>query len=117
MLSAAFLNNSDNLCLLFSLYPSSMVQNAIFFTFTAHRRPTGFFKYIIYAVLECVLPPLRTHCGEAPRPRFEPGTGDLEERTLTTRPCTSLPHLMRNYHLHCTFIFLLFSNNKYKHVF
>ena len=43
--------------------------------------PRPGFYYIIYTVLQCDLPPLRPHCGEAPGPGFEPGTGDLESGT------------------------------------
>ena len=45
------------------------------------------FYYIICTVLQCDLPPLRPHFGEAPRPgpRFEPRTGSLDAGTLTIR--------------------------------
>ena len=48
-------------------------------------------KHFIIAVLQCDLPPLRSHCGVwgSPGPRFESEMGDPEAGTLTTRP----PHL------------------------
>ena len=43
------------------------------------------FLYIIYAVLQCDLPPLRPHCGEAPDRDLNPGQADLVAGLLTTR--------------------------------
>ena len=74
---------------------SSSFYNLFFFRFTAHRG-LGFlfFNILFYTVLQCDLTPLRPHCGEAPRPgtRLEPGTGDLEAGTLTSRPRWSSFH-------------------------
>ena len=43
-------------------------------------------KYFIYTALQRDLLPLRPHCGGGLRPIFQPGMGDLEAETITTRP-------------------------------
>ena len=44
------------------------------------------FYLFFSSLIQCDLPPLRPHCGEAPRPEIRARDGDLAAETLTTRP-------------------------------
>ena len=66
------------------------LRNIFFiFRFTAHLGE-GIILYCIVCITVWSAAPQTTLWG-GPRPRFEPRTGDLEARTLTTRP----PHLLQ----------------------
>ena len=45
---------------------SNKQKQKIVFTFTAHRG-LGILIHYLYSITQCDLPPLRPHCGEAPR--------------------------------------------------
>ena len=80
-------------------------QTNLIIFFFVELQPTealGFNTLSMYSVLQYDLPPLRPHYGEAPAPGpiFEPGTGDPEAGTLTTRP----PHLFNTKKLRIAFL-------------
>ena len=68
-------NSGNDLCLLFCLIFFSDLQPTDGFR--------GFYYFLQYYSVICRP---SDHTVGSPRPRFEPGTGDLEAGTLTTRP-------------------------------
>ena len=61
---------------------------SFFSRFSAHLGVEFYILFVQYYSVICR--PSQTTLWGGPGPRFEPGTGDLEARTLTTRP----PHLL-----------------------
>ena len=83
------------------------------FVFFIEYSPLGLgFEYFIYTVLQCDLPLLRPHCGEARQAEIWTWDGwSIKAGTLTTWP----PHLLKDHHTtfldqHTSFLsyFLLF---------
>ena len=68
-------------------FRKKLAKIVIFFRYTAHLG-LGVLLYLYSITVRSAAP--QTTLWGGPGPRIEPGTGDLEARTLTNRP----PHLL-----------------------